>query len=57
MRPDPQIMFTDRYDVNLMPDGIFSRHLGRENIRVNSLHGQSIDRDVAKSLDAKSYIL
>lgn len=40
--PDPEVIFADRHDVNLVPGGTFARLLGRETIRVNSLHGQGI---------------
>ncbi len=42
IHPDPAVVFADRHDVTLVPDGIFARLLGRETIRVNSLHGQGI---------------
>jgi len=34
--------FALRHDVTLTPDGIFSRILGHDTVRVNSLHGQGI---------------
>ena len=40
--PDPEVVFADRHDVNLVPDGALARLFGRETIRVNSLHGQGI---------------
>jgi putative glutamine amidotransferase len=40
--PDPEVVFADRHDVNLVPGGAFARLYGRETIRVNSLHGQGI---------------
>ena len=40
--PDPDVVFADRHEVSLRPDGAFARLLGRERIRVNSLHGQGI---------------
>lgn len=40
--PDPKVVFADRHDVHLVPDGAFARLLGKETIRVNSLHGQGI---------------
>ena len=43
IHPDPLVIFADRHDVRLMPDGAFARMLGCETIRVNSLHGQGID--------------
>ncbi len=42
IHPDPAVVFADRHDVNLVPDGVFARLLGRQTIRVNSLHGQGI---------------
>jgi putative glutamine amidotransferase len=42
IHPDSSVVFADRHDVNLVPGGTFARLLGRETIRVNSLHGQGI---------------
>ncbi|MCW6510520.1 gamma-glutamyl-gamma-aminobutyrate hydrolase family protein [Lichenifustis flavocetrariae] len=42
IHPDPEVVFADRHDVRLVPGGVFSRMLGQETIRVNSLHGQGI---------------
>ena len=42
IHPDPAVVFADRHDVALVPGGVFARLLGRETIRVNSLHGQGI---------------
>jgi putative glutamine amidotransferase len=42
IHPDPAVVFAERHEVRLVPDGIFARLLGRETIRVNSLHGQGI---------------
>jgi putative glutamine amidotransferase len=42
IHPDPNVIFADRHDVRLVPDGAFAKLLGRETIRVNSLHGQGI---------------
>ena len=42
IHPDPTVIFADRHDVSLVPGGAFARLLGREKIRVNSLHGQGI---------------
>ena len=42
IHPDQAIVFADRHDVKLVPGGVFARLLGRETIRVNSLHGQGI---------------
>lgn len=54
IHPDPTVVFADRHDVRLTPDGVFARILGRDLIRVNSLHGQGIldigDRIVAEGI-------
>jgi len=42
LHPDPEVVFADRHDVHLVPDGAFARLFGCETIRVNSLHGQGI---------------
>jgi putative glutamine amidotransferase len=42
IHPDPTVVFADRHEVKLTPDGAFARILGCETIRVNSLHGQGI---------------
>jgi putative glutamine amidotransferase len=42
IHPDPAVIFADRHEVTLVPGGAFARILGRETIRVNSLHGQGI---------------
>ncbi|MBU4527718.1 MAG: gamma-glutamyl-gamma-aminobutyrate hydrolase family protein [Hoeflea sp.] len=42
IHPDPAVVFADRHDVQLVPDGVFAHILGRETIRVNSLHGQGV---------------
>ena len=42
IHPDPTVVFADRHDVALTPGGAFAKILGRETIRVNSLHGQGI---------------
>lgn len=42
IHPDPQVVFADRHDVRLAPGGVFARMLGRDVIRVNSLHGQGV---------------
>jgi len=42
IHPDAAVIFADRHDVSLIPDGAFARLLGCQNIRVNSLHGQGI---------------
>jgi putative glutamine amidotransferase len=40
--PDFDVIFGDRHDVTLTPGGAFATLLGRDTIRVNSLHGQGI---------------
>jgi putative glutamine amidotransferase len=42
IHPDPNVVFADRHEVTLVPGGAFAQILGRETIRVNSLHGQGI---------------
>jgi putative glutamine amidotransferase len=42
IHPDQEVIFGDRHDVRLTPGGAFARLLGRDTIRVNSLHGQGI---------------
>jgi putative glutamine amidotransferase len=42
IHPDPTVIFADRHEVSLTPGGAFSKILGCEKIRVNSLHGQGI---------------
>jgi putative glutamine amidotransferase len=42
IHPDPAVIFGDRHEVRLVPGGAFAQILGREKIRVNSLHGQGI---------------
>jgi len=42
IHPDPKVVFADRHEVTLVPDGAFARILGCEKIKVNSLHGQGI---------------
>jgi putative glutamine amidotransferase len=42
IHPDLEVIFADRHEVRLTPDGAFARLLARETIRVNSLHGQGI---------------
>lgn len=44
IHPDQSVVFGDRHEVRLVTDGTFARILGREVIRVNSLHGQGILR-------------
>jgi len=42
IHPDQDVLYGDRHDVRLTPGGVFATLLGREVIRVNSLHGQGI---------------
>src|SRR3954447_12040426 len=42
IHPDAAVIFADRHDVKLTPNGAFARLLGCDTIRVNSLHGQGI---------------
>ncbi len=42
IHPDPTVVFADRHEVRLTPGGTFASLLGRDIIRVNSLHGQGI---------------
>jgi putative glutamine amidotransferase len=42
IHPDPEVVFSERHEVRLVPDGVMAQLLGRETIRVNSLHGQGI---------------
>ncbi len=42
VHPDPAVVFADRHDVELTPDGVFANLYGTNRIRVNSLHGQGI---------------
>ena len=42
LHPDFEVLFADRHDVTLTPGGVFARLIGRDRIRVNSLHGQGI---------------
>ena len=42
VHPDPDVVFADRHEVALAPQGAFARILGCARIRVNSLHGQGI---------------
>ncbi len=42
VHPDPEVVFADRHEVTLAPQGAFARILGCDKIKVNSLHGQGI---------------
>lgn len=60
IHPDPTVVFADRHDVALTPDGVFRQILGQDVIRVNSLHGQGIlelgERVVAEGVAEDSTI-
>ena len=43
VHPDPDVVFADRHEVNFVRDGFFAKLYGREQIHVNSLHGQGIE--------------
>ncbi|MCC0030122.1 MAG: gamma-glutamyl-gamma-aminobutyrate hydrolase family protein [Brucellaceae bacterium] len=42
IHPDPEVIFADRHTVHLTPGGVFAGIFGRDEIRVNSLHGQGV---------------
>ncbi len=42
VHPDPNVVFADRHEVELVADGTFARIFGKDTIRVNSLHGQGV---------------
>ena len=42
IHPDPDVVFADRHEVKLVPDGAFAQIFGQDTIRVNSLHGQGV---------------
>ena len=42
IHPDIAVVFADRHEVRLVPDGVFAGILGQNLIRVNSLHGQGL---------------
>lgn len=42
IHPDPTVVFADRHEVRLVPGSFFAGLIGRDVIRVNSLHGQGI---------------
>jgi putative glutamine amidotransferase len=44
IHPDPTVVFADRHEVQLVPDGIFAGLMGTAMVRVNSLHGQGIQK-------------
>ncbi len=43
IHPDLDVVFADRHEVRLAHNGVFATLLGRDVIRVNSLHGQGIE--------------
>jgi putative glutamine amidotransferase len=42
IHPDLEVVFAERHEVRLVSNGVFARILGRDHIKVNSLHGQGI---------------
>src|SRR5665213_708670 len=42
IHPDQAVIYGDRHDIHLIPDGVFARIFGSQTVRVNSLHGQGI---------------
>ena len=42
IHPDQEVVYGERHEVRLVPGGVFATLLGRESVRVNSLHGQGI---------------
>ena len=42
IHPDQAVIYGDRHDIHLTPDGVFARIFGSDTVRVNSLHGQGI---------------
>jgi putative glutamine amidotransferase len=42
IHPDASLVFADRHEVRLAAGGVFARLMGKDAIRVNSLHGQGI---------------
>jgi putative glutamine amidotransferase len=44
IHPDLEVVFADRHEVRLAPMGKFATLLGCDKIRVNSLHGQGIEK-------------
>lgn len=42
IHPDQDVVYGDRHDVHLVKGGAFAKIMGKETIRVNSLHGQGI---------------
>lgn len=52
IHPDPDVVFADRHEVQFREGSIFTEIFGRDNIRVNSLHGQGI-LDVGKDISVE----
>ena len=48
IHPDHAVIYGERHEVRLTPGGVFAKLLGRETIRVNSLHGQGILEPAAR---------
>ncbi len=42
IHPDMEVVFAERHEVRLTKGGVFAGLIGRDTIRVNSLHGQGI---------------
>jgi len=42
IHPDPDVVFGEVHDVDLVRDGLFESLYGQSKIRVNSLHGQAL---------------
>lgn len=42
IHPDLEVIFAERHEVHLTAGGVFAGLIGRDRIRVNSLHGQGI---------------
>lgn len=42
IHPDLEVIFAERHEVRLTPGGVFAGLIGRDTIRVNSLHGQGL---------------
>ena len=44
IHPDPDIVFAERHEVRFIDGGVFANLFGTSLIRVNSLHGQGIEK-------------
>jgi len=42
IHPDPTVVFAERHNVHLLKGGTFANLLGKDTVRVNSLHGQGV---------------